>query len=331
MTEGALRRAFEARRLYLEAWGCEIVRIVSEHFQGRKSLIGTVFWAVPPDSRVKATDSFITKALYKKRENRVGYADPLNEITDQVGARFVTLLQEDADEVASFIETYDGWIATRDRNFRERIHRNPTVFDYFATHLLVHNAEELKLGEVTIPAGTCCEVQTRTLLQHAHSELMHNTTYKGQLRENVDVVRKVARGAAMIEGTDEIFSTVAGRIRELNRPVEELSAGLKDYYDNKVPATSVDGPLNHLMMDRLTEGLPDSLDLAAIVGYFDAKPHLLRVVADRALDTTYYQTPAVLLAIYLVEHRQRHLRSKWPLTGTELDQLIASVGYSPGF
>lgn len=331
ITEGALRRKFEARRPSLEAWGCEIVRIVMERFQGRKSLVGTAFWAVPPDLRVKATDSFITKALYKQRSETVGYTDPLNQITDQVGARFVTLLQEDADEVAAFIEAHDGWRVERDRNFREFIHKNPMVFDYFATHLLVRNVKELGLGGVTVPAGTCCEVQTRTLLQHAHSELMHNTTYKGQLRENVEVVRKVARGAAMIEGTDEIFATVAGRIQELTRPMEELSSGLRAYYDRKVKVASVDGPLNHLMMDRLTDNLHASVNLPTIEKYFDTKPNLLRVVRDRASDTAYYQTPAVLLAIYLVENRPRHLQSRWPLTESELNQLIASVGSSSGF
>ena len=314
----------------MEAWGREVVRLVSLHFEGVESIVGTPFWAVPPESRAKATDSFVTKALYKPRKGRVGYEDPLREITDQVGARFVTLLQEDADKVVAYIESHEGWASQSDRNFRVAIHENPTVFDYFATHILVRTKTDIVIGGVEVPSGTCCEIQVRTLLQHAHSELMHNTTYKGQLGKNVDVVRKVARGAAMIEGTDEIFDTVAERILEATKPVEELSAGLKDLYEQHVKVPPSIGPLHRLMIYSLVEDLPPTDGLESVENHFEQHPNLFRVVEKRAPDTPYFKAPAVLLAIYLIERRQRHLRSKWPLTESELDQLIASVGYSPG-
>lgn len=49
------------------------------------------------------------------------------------------------------------------------------------------------IGGMTVTAGTPCEVQVRTLLQQAHSELTHDTIYKPRVVQTPDMHRAAAR------------------------------------------------------------------------------------------------------------------------------------------
>ncbi|RWP54341.1 MAG: hypothetical protein EOR07_34055 [Mesorhizobium sp.] len=43
---------------------------------------------------------------------------------------------------------------------------------------MVRSKDELTFDGETIAAGTPCEIQVRTILQHAYSQLTHDTIYK---------------------------------------------------------------------------------------------------------------------------------------------------------
>src|SRR5882757_8789908 len=56
-------------------------------------------------ARAKGLDSFLNKAN-KMEGRRKKYADPVAEITDQIGARVIVLFQEDVDVIALSLLRY---------------------------------------------------------------------------------------------------------------------------------------------------------------------------------------------------------------------------------
>ncbi len=325
--EQELREAFAAKREVLRAWGLFISRAVRRRFRNRETAVKTAFWAVPPAIRVKDLDSFITKALYRVQENKE-YADPLTGITDQVGVRFVTLLQSNADEVVEFILSSEAWSARIDRSFKLELPKNPKEFDYVAVHIHVEPvADTVAFGHV-VPPGTVCEVQVKTLLQHAHSELTHNTTYKGELKENNDLVRRIARGAAMIESTDDTFELVARTMKDATARLEEMEHGLSKYYATKLDTVAVDGLLNDILLTAYVKQLRDVDTAEAVAKYVDGRPVLIDVIEKHADDRLLFRAPGVLLVFYLMEERWHLAREAWPLPPSDFEELAHLAGFA---
>ena len=73
----------------------------------------------------------------------------------------------------------------------------------------------MKLEGVTIPKGLTCEVQVRTLLQHAYSELSHSRIYKPSFDPDAKVKRVIAKSMALLETTDDFFEEVNDRMNEI--------------------------------------------------------------------------------------------------------------------
>src|SRR3546814_10997244 len=67
--------------------------------------------------------------------------------------------------------------------------------------------------------GTPCEVQLRTLLQHAHSQLTHDTIYKPKTIASSHTKRFVARSMALIETVDDFFVQVMIEIEKAGEPL----------------------------------------------------------------------------------------------------------------
>nr|WP_249804714.1 MULTISPECIES: hypothetical protein [unclassified Bradyrhizobium] len=70
------------------------------------------------------------------------------------------------------------------------IAKTPYEFRYQSVHYIVRSRGDQKLDGQNITAGTPCEVQIRTLLQHAHSELTHDTIYKPSVKGTPAIARQ---------------------------------------------------------------------------------------------------------------------------------------------
>ena len=170
---------------------------------------------VGPSFRVKDSASAVEKV------SRKGYSDPVGQMTDIVGVRFVVLLQADLAWIEKAVLNCNSWTPRKDRTPLIEIAENPEVFEYQSVHFIVNLNEDLKLGDFTVPADTPCEIQIRTLVQHAYSEFVHDRVYKGGKSVPTKVRRLVARAMAMLEATDEIFSEAT---KELAAITTDLSA-----------------------------------------------------------------------------------------------------------
>ncbi len=159
--------------------------------------------------RTKSVASFSAKAN-RIEDGRPLYAEPLTEITDQIGVRVITYVHSDVAAVADLLA--DELDLLDDRDLGEETARSGR-FGYASRHLLVRvrddDAQHQELG------GHRASVQVRTVLQHAWAEFEHDIRYKGNVPEGAaaDLDRRFTLAAGLIELADREFSTIRARIQ----------------------------------------------------------------------------------------------------------------------
>ena len=156
--------------------------------------------------RTKSVESFAAKAERRRDGERL-YADPLTDVTDQIGLRVITYVHSDvaavADLLAQELTVFD------DRDLGQEV-ASSGRFGYSSRHLLVRAEEQ------SGPAGGHdASVQLRTVLQHAWAEFEHDIRYKGTIpaEHTADLDRRFTLAAGLLELADREFSTIRERLR----------------------------------------------------------------------------------------------------------------------
>ena len=204
MTEAELLARWRAEKPLYEAWADFISLKVHEALQASIAPVSLdYFIKVPVKPRLKADSTLVDKALHRKQ-----YTNPYEDLTDKVGMRFVVLLTTDIKKVCDAIEgaaRQGFWDASKDRDYEKERLDKPLEFSYQSVHYVLRAKDGIEHQGRKIPGGATCEVQIRTLLQHAHSELTHDTLHKPKITAQPGVKRTVAKSMALIEATDEFF------------------------------------------------------------------------------------------------------------------------------
>lgn len=213
------------------AWG----RFVGSALTGR--IAGKVaptklemFLRIPVIPRVKAADSLLQKAFHRNK----GYENPYDDIEDKVGLRFVVLLSGDIRVIEDEILNCPHWTATKARDFAEEREERPYEFDYQSVHYVLRSLIPIDHEGLTIPAALPCEIQIRTLLQHAYSELTHDTIYKPSVKATPSLKRAAAKSMALIEATDDYFSQVDEVIKKEVAALNELATLMEKTYTERL-------------------------------------------------------------------------------------------------
>ena len=125
--------------------------------------------------RTKSVASFAAKASRLLPEDG-SQADPLEQITDQIGVRVITYVRSDVAAVAELLD--NEFTILHDRDLGEETARAGR-FGYASRHLLVQlDAEsEAYADDPDTGAGLAehrASVQVRTVLQHAWAEFEHD-------------------------------------------------------------------------------------------------------------------------------------------------------------
>lgn len=223
MTELEFRKKYESEIDIYSEWGNIIKNNILDSLIDKNYDL-SVLLKIPPNPRIKGIESIISKAYYRGK----AYKDPYNEITDKVGVRFVVLFVEEIRIIEDIITNNNKWTYSKDKDFEKEKDLKPTEFVYQSQHyILRNNNSDLNTGKFVIPVDTPCEVQIRTLLQHAYSELTHDTIYKPNFHIQSELHRLASRSMALIETTDTIFTKVNLKLEEIvkerNKYIEELA------------------------------------------------------------------------------------------------------------
>ena len=217
-------------------------------------------------SREKSPVSLKEKIL---REGK-SYMNPLKDITDLAGVRVITYFPTDVDRVVPIIER--EFAVDRENSIDKRKTADPSIFGYASVHLAVGlSSDRLRLAEYAIFDGLKCEIQVRTILQHAWAEIEHNIIYKSSQDIPFELRRKFASLAGLLEVADREFeilrkdetrirNQIQSTIREENIQIpvdmESLSFYLQKYQREKDPKPEAVSRLVRL----LSEHHIDSID-----------------------------------------------------------------------
>lgn len=323
MSETEFIRRWNDEKPQYEAWGSFVVAEMKASLGGLLGSESAVecFLKIPPKPRVKDTASLVDKAFIRDKP----YADPYADITDKVGVRFVVLLNEDVKLVEELLCKNDAWIVRKDRDYEEERELNPWTFTYQSLHYIVFSKQDTDVGGTIVRADTPCEVQIRTLLQHAHSELSHTNIYKPRVSASAEMIRVAARSMALVETADDYFDKVVEKTRQNDRPLEDAKQILDVSYRKHVEQESEGMKANTFIIDALLSLVGDNLEqrLDALV---TSDGYIVDRIKKRSRDKGLYRKSSILLLYLLVKTGPAELLEKWPLQQAELRPIFIDLG-----
>lgn len=319
--EEFLERWYQARPA-VEAWGKHVADTLVAQIAPRVSPLTTdVFVRIPVKPRLKQDGSLLTKAFYRNKP----YKDPLEEITDKVGVRIVVLLPREIATVCAAIEGCAEWEWSKDRDYEDERAKSPYEFGYQSVHYIVRSRAEKENADVAIPPGTSCEVQVRTLLQHAHSEVTHDTIYKPSVTQTPEMHRAAAKAMALVEATSDYFEDLTNLISEAVASNKRLSAELAGVYRDVlgIPAdpTKAEGLLNDAYAP-----FGGNAATATVRQLLEKYPFVIERVRERAATKLLFRQPSILLVYVAVLNQPGNAAEVWPFTPAELKPIFTDLG-----
>jgi len=216
-------------------------------------------------AREKSANSLKEKILREGKE----YENPLREVTDLAAVRIITYFPKDVDRVIPLLEK--DFAVDKDNSVDKRKVADPTVFGYASVHLIVELTEQrCILPEYAIFRGLKCEIQVRTILQHAWAEIEHDIAYKSSEEIPFELRRKFASLAGLLEVADREFELLRHEQKKVREQIEKtikreeldvavnldsLSLYLTSYHNEKLKRLNKIGPLVKLLNKLKIESL----------------------------------------------------------------------------
>ncbi len=192
--------------------------------------------------RAKTAESFLGK-LERKPEK---YQSPLQEITDLAGVRIITFYQDSVSQVVEIIR--QEFVVDEARSLDKFDDLDAKEFGYRSIHLIVSLPDSrTHLEEWKRFAGLQAEVQVRSILQHAWSNMSHKFEYKATDQAPRELRRRLFRLSALLELADEEFKTLLDQTRAISQE-----------YRDEVQRGQLNLPLN---LDSLREFIHENVDL----------------------------------------------------------------------
>ncbi|GGF59931.1 hypothetical protein GCM10011332_11980 [Terasakiella brassicae] len=326
MMEIEFIRRWDSEKTEYSNWGGFVQKEIETKLQEKFNLDTGYFLKVPSMPRVKETSSLIEKAFHRGKD----YENPYDDITDKVGVRFVVLLSTDIQKINRVVEDSEYWQWSRDRDFEKEREDKPELFDYQSVHYIVTSTPEAALANGTFSAHLPCEVQIRTLMQHAYSELTHDAIYKPKTAATPIAKRYCARAMALIETADECFLGVMKQLEVVNKPIVDAMKMLEQKYKDIVGSEPDCSKFNSFILDEFVDKINDALD-GRLDDFLKERPFVIANIKKRAVDDFIYRQPVVLFIYLLAYLEPRQTKIRWPLTEAEIQPILDDLGIASEF
>lgn len=320
--EAELIERWRRERPMYEAWGQVVTDALMGAIEAQIAPVSAkLFCRIPIKHRTKDEQSFLAKAFVRK-----SYSDPYNDIEDKVGLRVVVLCTEDILIVKNVIETHEIWDARVARDFEREISAKPLEFNYQSLHYIVRGKTALTHGDVVVEPNTPCEVQVRTLLQHAYAELTHDTIYKPTITADPAIHRAAAKSMALIEATDDYFLQVRKQVAAMTAPAQALEALLLELYQEFTNSQAFPTILDTIIIDFYKQYAVSEFK-TVLKTFLSGKPFLGPEIARRAATSILFRQPSILLVYWAINVVPRGAASGGPLSLQELAPLYSDLGF----
>lgn len=199
--------------------------------------------------RVKTLSSCIEKC------QRKAYLNPSSDIMDMAGIRIIAYTSSDVKRICTLIE--NEFIIDKKNSMNKAELLRADRVGYISIHYVaeLHKART-KLIEYSRFKGLKCEIQIRTILQHAWAEIEHDRSYKFSGVLPIDIRRRFHLVAGVLEIMDCEFQRLSDEIDKYAREVQEKtqkgdlfdieinSTSLPEYLQHKFPGLSISQSLN---------------------------------------------------------------------------------------
>ena len=204
-------------------------------------------------SRVKERDSLTQKIDVKSDKYK-----SLSEVTDIAGIRIITYYDSDVERAAKIVER--EFCVDKENSINKREALGPEKFGYCSVHYVVSmNEDRLKLPENRGYAGIKCEIQIRTVLQHAWAEIEHDLGYKSEIDIPKDIRRSFSRLAGLLEVADKEFQEIRDFLETYREKVEAEISEKSDY-------GTPDCELDAVVLEAVLKTKPNFQELNRLIG-----------------------------------------------------------------
>lgn len=283
---------------------------------------------IKPRHRLKTDLSVIRRAFYRDIDDST---DPLRRIEDKVATRLVVTTLDDVKQIQEIIMEHKHFWTPRESRGLDKYLANPREFGYQSLHINLTPTSVINAFENASKKDReryICELQVRTLLQHAFAEVAHDTIYKGAFGADSQLVRILSRGMALMETTDEHFCR-AYEIMNSEKTYENsflngLISFSKERLGIEFPFKKVDG--------ELTEDLFKVFDIKGIEMQEVERTLIAnKDTVQKAINKTnsyLREQPVILLIMHMVFTNTYKLKEEWPLEEDILKDIFFKLGYS---
>ncbi|NEG91665.1 GTP pyrophosphokinase [Leclercia adecarboxylata] len=164
--------------------------------------------------RTKTKEGILEKIGRKK------YKNPIEELTDISGVRVILYLESDIAKVSDVIKSTFSIDVKNSMDNEGRLSSDKV--GYRSVHYVCDIGEKRNtLKEYEYISGLNCEIQVRTMLQHAWAELTHDRNYKLGANLPLQIQRKINLYSGMLEIADEGFSEIVNSIEEYKESIRD--------------------------------------------------------------------------------------------------------------
>lgn len=281
---------------------------------------------IGPKYRLKTNKSLIDKAFNRGKN----YDNPLLRIQDKVGTRLVLLTIDDVNFISKKIKKEKRWSFVDNSQEISRIRSiEADRFLYQSDHFIVKPKRKYFnpiYGEIDY---LTCEIQIRALMQHAYSEVSHDTVYKGDYGANKPMVRALATSMALIETSDEKFKEVY-RIMNSDSSLNNklISTSIKTFKEIQPSfiESNFDTRSLHSVLDFLDNNVkPDNSYLQEFYSFIDANKDLYeKIVKEKK--AALFSDPAIILVLFVLYYNYPTFRDRWPYSSFTLEESKRYLG-----
>lgn len=210
------------------------------------------------------------KSFLKKIDDKLIQKDYSPELmTDLAGIRVITLIEADVQKVCELIQAMFNVHPADSVNKSEKLGEEKV--GYRSVHFVCDVGQDReKLPEFSAYKGLCFEIQIRTALEHAWSEIEHDRGYKlgGKLPSHLNRRFKLLSG--LLESADLEFNRLTEEIEEyanglkenianINEDFELSTIGVKTILESKY-AEFISDKTQYVMSDPLSIAIKELVD-----------------------------------------------------------------------